>query len=282
MRSNRVRHGILPVVALLAVPCSTLAQTTSTDAAIVELRQLLADQRAALDRQARIIEEQGRTLATLQERVEGVTPTTAAAAAGTQGPLSEQPASRTAAEPTPDLPAMVVSAGDFPGSIRIPGVGLQTRRPGAIGRGSHAERPRDGGSVRHLLDPGSRPATGRGSTHGLLAHRELLEHRAADAESEGADAPVHRNRLRRAIQEVECRVWPHRPDHGGCLLHDEAKALDMFAQRALGAAASRTLDQQAGNRRHQDCKTAQKDGDDESHRGGNSAASGTAALRPLI
>jgi len=121
MRSNRIRLGVLSVVTALAFPCSTAAQTTtSTDAAIVELRQLLADQRAALDRQARIIEEQGRTLAALQQRVEGTAPP-AAAAAGTQTLAPQLPASRTAAEPTPDLPAMVVSAGDFPGSIRIPG-----------------------------------------------------------------------------------------------------------------------------------------------------------------
>jgi hypothetical protein len=49
----------------------------------------------------------------------------AAAAAATQPPASQppvsQPASRTAAERAPDLPAQVVAAGDFPGSIRIPG-----------------------------------------------------------------------------------------------------------------------------------------------------------------
>ena len=72
MRPDFFRLGILAAVALLVVPYSTLAQTTtSTDAAIAELRQLLADQRAALDRQARIIEEQGRTLAALQRQVEG-------------------------------------------------------------------------------------------------------------------------------------------------------------------------------------------------------------------
>ena len=54
-----------------------------------------------------------------------------------------------------------------------------------------------------------------------------------------------------AIQEVERRVWSHRPHHGGCLLHDEPKALLTFAQLALGAAASGALDQQGGNRRHQ-------------------------------
>jgi hypothetical protein len=135
MRSNCVRLGMLAVMALLVPPCAALAQTTtSTDAAIVELRQLLADQRAALDRQARIIEEQGRALAALQQRVEGTNPsteerrtleppatTTSAAAVGAQAPAPQQPTSRTAAEPAPDLPAMVVAAGDFPGSIRIPG-----------------------------------------------------------------------------------------------------------------------------------------------------------------
>ena len=36
-------------------------------------------------------------------------------------PASQEPVSRTNAEPTPDLPTEVVTAGDFPGSIRIPG-----------------------------------------------------------------------------------------------------------------------------------------------------------------
>ena len=135
MRSDRIRLGILAAVALLVAPCSALAQaTTSTDAAIAELRQQLADQRAALDRQARIIEDQGQTLAALQQRVEAANRSTeerreleapastaAAIAVVAQAPVPQQPASRTAAERTPDLPAMVVSAGEFPGSIRIPG-----------------------------------------------------------------------------------------------------------------------------------------------------------------
>ena len=123
MRPDRFRLGILAAVALLAVPCSTLAQTTtSTDAAIAELRQLLADQRAALDRQARTIEEQGRTLAALQRQVEGPNRSTETLVAVAAQPAAPQgPVSRTAAEPTPDLPTEVVTAGDFPGSIRIPG-----------------------------------------------------------------------------------------------------------------------------------------------------------------
>ena len=135
MRRDRYWPRVLAVVAFVAVPGSALAQsTTSTDAAIVELRQLLADQRAALVRQSQIIEQQGRTLAALQQRVDGAirstllgqerelpAAATAAAAAATQTPASQPPTSRTAAEMTPDLPVAVVSAGEFPGSLRIPG-----------------------------------------------------------------------------------------------------------------------------------------------------------------
>ena len=121
-------------MALLVAPCSALAQTTTnTDAAIAELRQLLADQRAALDRQARLIEDQGRTLVALQQQIDGAArraeepraseppSTTAAAVVGAPQPAPQPPSSRTAAEPAPDLPALAVTAGDFPGSIRIPG-----------------------------------------------------------------------------------------------------------------------------------------------------------------
>ena len=132
MPPDHLRLGILTIVALCVLPCSTFAQPpTSNEAAIAELRQLIADQRAALDRQARVIEDQGRTLAALQQQVEGANRSTperevdrqvpATAAVGSQAPASQQPAGRTAAERSPDLPTEVVSAGDFPGSIRIPG-----------------------------------------------------------------------------------------------------------------------------------------------------------------
>ena len=84
MRSNRVRLGMLAVVALVVPPCSALAQTISSyDAAIAELRQLMADQRAAIDRQARIIEEQGRQLAALQQQVGGTNRNTQPRKSGT-------------------------------------------------------------------------------------------------------------------------------------------------------------------------------------------------------
>ena len=138
MRPDRIRLGILAVVTLFVCPCATLAQgTTSTDAAIAELRQLIVDQRAALDRQARLIEEQGRTLAALQQRVDGnsqvtgraepATPatTTAAAAVGAQVPAPQGPPGRTAAEPAPDLPA----AASRPESSRVRSASQGRTRP---------------------------------------------------------------------------------------------------------------------------------------------------------
>ena len=123
MLPNRIRLGALAIFTLFVFPYSALAQsTTSTDSAIAELRQLLADQRSVLDRQAQIIEEQGRRLAALERRdVDLPVTATAVAVVGTQAPVAQQQISRTAAAPTPDLPTAVVSAGEFPGSIRIPG-----------------------------------------------------------------------------------------------------------------------------------------------------------------
>ena len=124
MCSGHVRPAVIAALALLTLPHAALAQGPSgTDAAIAELRQLLAEQRATLDRQAQVIDAQGRALASLQQRVDGAirNTMTAAAATMTQTPVPQQPTTRTAAEKTPDLPANVVSAGDFPGSIRIPG-----------------------------------------------------------------------------------------------------------------------------------------------------------------
>ena len=229
MRSVHVRLGVLAAVALLVAPCSALAQaTTSTDAAIAELRQQLADQRAALDRQARIIEDQGQTLAALQQRVEAANRSTeerreleapastaAAIAVVAQAPVPQQPASRTAADPTPDLPAMVVSAGEFPGSIRIPGtesafkLGGQARLVAvhtlsALGTEDRfvtssipVAVPRAGEEARTVYSP--------------IASRLNTELRMPSPAR--ADAPVHRNRLRRRRPDVEAsaRVPPDQP-----------------------------------------------------------------------
>jgi hypothetical protein len=57
---------------LFLFPCFTFAQATSTESAIAELRQLLADQRSALDRQVQIIEVQERRLAAVERRDAGL------------------------------------------------------------------------------------------------------------------------------------------------------------------------------------------------------------------
>ena len=92
MLPDRIRLGSLAVVALFIFPYSAFAQTTtSTDSAIAELRQLLADQRSLLDRQTQIIEEQGRRLAALERRdVDLPATATAVSAVEAQAPLHRE------------------------------------------------------------------------------------------------------------------------------------------------------------------------------------------------
>ena len=162
--------AVLLVVALLAVPCSTLAQTTTnTEGAIAELRQLIADQRAALDCQARIIDEQGQTLAALQRRVEGAT--TAPAAAGTQSPVPQRPTSLYGCRWSPllHLPAMVVSAGEFPDP---PALCDAVPRHGRTNRGAAG-----GGRLLAIQPARSRqPAECRDQWHRVFHVRARLGH----------------------------------------------------------------------------------------------------------
>lgn len=126
MRQDGLRRSIIAFAVSGALSGTAFAQATTTDAAIAELRRLIAEQRTALDRQAQIIDEQGRTLTALQQQVEaanarsqdrtGLTAPPAATVIADAQPPSPQPTARTASERAPDLPAAVVSAGDFPGS----------------------------------------------------------------------------------------------------------------------------------------------------------------------
>ena len=185
-------------------PRSALAQTaTNTEAAIAELRQLLAEQRAALDQPGSDYRgagaKTGRVARASRRRdQERWRQQDLWLRNGAQDPVPLRAKPHGCrARPGP------AGCGRF--SRRVPRldphsrdrVGFQARRSGAHGRRSHAERPRDRRSVRHLLDPRRGPTSGRGGAHGLLTDRQSLEHRAADAESERADAPVHRERLRR-------------------------------------------------------------------------------------
>ncbi len=116
-----------------AVSMAPAAAQTATEAALADLRSVVERQRALLEEQSRLIEAQGRELQTFRERLAETTqlaqnvrndiaelkkvptsPTTTAAVAAAAGGVQEP-------QRTPEMPAPVVSAGDFPGSLQIPG-----------------------------------------------------------------------------------------------------------------------------------------------------------------
>jgi hypothetical protein len=123
-----VTRRVLPAIgaalcALAVVPAIARAQTPAPPPdqaalaiAMTELRQLLEEQGALLQKQALTIEAQARDIESLRRRLDA-TPG-AAGAAGAAGAPGAASAQKSAA---PDLPAEVVSAGDFPHSIGIPG-----------------------------------------------------------------------------------------------------------------------------------------------------------------
>ena len=107
------------------------AQTTS-DAALADLRRLVDDQRRLLEEQTRRLDAQARELETLRARLDDTSAVALAAqtqlaaltgSAAPAAPLTAQTSQGDSQDPqrTPELPAPVVSAGDFPGSLRIPG-----------------------------------------------------------------------------------------------------------------------------------------------------------------
>ena len=122
----------------------------------------------------------------------------------------------------PDVPKDVVSAGDFPGSIRIPGtdVGAQDRRPRADDRRRHPRPARHRGPVRHLLDPGGgQRGGGKGVALRADRHPQPVQPGPADADRCRGHAGLHRGRLRRLRPGVSPapRLRPvegpgHRPD----------------------------------------------------------------------
>src|SRR6185295_2671361 len=100
---------------------------------IDDLRRLVDTQRALIDAQSARLDTQGRELEDLRKRVDDVS-TVALGASRAVAELTPQPGTPTTAaiaaqleaieqsvRRDPELPAAVVSAGDFPGSIRVPG-----------------------------------------------------------------------------------------------------------------------------------------------------------------
>jgi DcaP outer membrane protein len=141
------RTGLTALAAVLWLSASAASQaqapaqpsaqaTTSTQATIAleDLRRLVDEQRALIDRQAARLDAQDRDLADLRTRVDAAG-TLAAGASNAVAELKRQPGAPTTAatveqrneaieqstQRTPEMPAAVVSAGEFPGSIRVPG-----------------------------------------------------------------------------------------------------------------------------------------------------------------
>lgn len=130
MRFRHSKHvlGVALVAALVGTPIEPVFAQTVTEAAVAELRGLIERQRLLLEEQSRLIEAQGRDLQALRARVDE-TMAIAVATRTDSGGLKNVPGQIAAAPETagqqtqraPEMPTPVVSAGDFPGSVRIPG-----------------------------------------------------------------------------------------------------------------------------------------------------------------
>ncbi len=155
MRDVDERRGVrMSLLAWLAItmlfarsvagqPAQTPArgERAATDAAVSELRELIERQRLLIEEQSRLLDEQSRDLRALRQQVDEINGIAVAArndAAALMKQVAQQPAAAAATaaggaieqrleqieqsvQRGPELPAAVVSAGEFPGSIRIPG-----------------------------------------------------------------------------------------------------------------------------------------------------------------
>jgi DcaP outer membrane protein len=114
---SALRLGLLlvmlcPALAWAQTSSSPAAIQPTTDAMLSELRKLVMDQRAILDAQAQRIEALEKSVAALKEQ----TGTTVAPEVEQRLAQIEKDVQR-----VPEMPAQAVSAGEFPGSMRIPG-----------------------------------------------------------------------------------------------------------------------------------------------------------------
>ena len=124
--------GVAIAATLVAATFAPADAQTTSDAALADLRRLVDDQRRLLEEQTRRLDAQARELEALRARLDDTSAVALAArtqlaaltgSAAPAAPLTAQTSRGDSQDPqrTPELPAPVVSAGDFPGSIRIPG-----------------------------------------------------------------------------------------------------------------------------------------------------------------
>ena len=129
----------------------------------------------------------------------------------TQTPVS-QPPSRTAAEPSPDLPAAVVSAGEFPGSIRIPGTESAFKLGGQARLVAVHTLSALGTEDRFVTSsiPVGVPRAGEDARTVYSPTASRLSTELRMPSPRGPDAYVHRERLRgrRPGDETAARVPP--------------------------------------------------------------------------
>ena len=129
--------GVAIAATLVTATLTPVDAQTTPDAALADLRRLVDDQRLVLEEQARRLDDQARELEALRTRLDDTSAVALAAqtqlAALTGSPAAVAPltvqTSRGSQDPqrAPELPAPVVSAGDFPGSLRIPGTDAALR-----------------------------------------------------------------------------------------------------------------------------------------------------------
>jgi hypothetical protein len=99
------------------------AQFASLQSTVAELRRVLEEQQSLMTQQSRQLEAQGREIDVLRRRLDEARATTP----GSAQTVPAQPvetrleAVEQAIKHLPELPETLVTAGDFPGSIRLPG-----------------------------------------------------------------------------------------------------------------------------------------------------------------
>jgi hypothetical protein len=149
LRRMAHRTGPTALVAALWLSASVAAQAQTTSQtsrqatsaqpppiSLDDLRRLVDEQRALIDAQAARLDAQGRALEDLRQRVDdvsavalGASHAVAALTPPPSAPSIEQriEAIESSVQRDPELPAAAVSAGDFPGSIRVPGTDAAIR-----------------------------------------------------------------------------------------------------------------------------------------------------------
>jgi len=120
-----VFHLFVPVVLAQSADEEAVgpAEVSSLEAAVEDLRRLLEQQQSLIAHQSERLETQGREIEALRRRLDeprGAVPV-AAQPSGSQAADSRSDAVEQAIKHLPELPESVVTAGDFPGSIRFPG-----------------------------------------------------------------------------------------------------------------------------------------------------------------